>query len=702
MKVDTYAARGAPIEPTFVWNSPNTLADWREMGFFSVIEGGRDSIMGKMLALGHANPVKPNERFPDDIKIDQLERENYLPNKYEIDGYAEQYPQEGMPLAVSGLTEEEYAATMSWLENGAPIDYEAPQPSANELAQIRKWEDFLNATDKRSRLVARYVFEHLFLVNFLFEDRNDANSFILVRSKTPTGKDTVPVYQHLPNGEVDGEFYYRFMLLDLTDCVKNTRLQLLASDEKLDRWKNIFFEEDWSVDQLPGYTDAERFNPLGTFSAIPPKARWKFALDTTWLTSGSIVHGPSCHGNQAVGTVQEHWWILHESPETSLYVNDPEYRAEIDPLVALQHNPDNLLDAFLMQGEYLERRKEAVKRAFARAKETNHRARLTDIWRGEDPDDTPLLTNIRHDDNGYTVEGSFAAGDFPKTVWVLDLPILEHGIYSAYVNYDVFEDTMSQIFASRQIFGLSRVSSELNFLRFLPRNARRPLFDSWYRGPLADAVTPDLVPRLQPDDDVPTDIKYTTDDPKREFLEKVLDYLGTRVNADDPINRPQPGDDADRVVTALRSIVEASKQQKPTWRRFKTMVPQSVFLVIERSDQEPAIYTMIHERDYATKGFISMALQEDIPSKAKVMILEGAYTAYPNFVFRIDEDEIEQFASTLIDADTQEKFTAVVERWGIRRSSPDFWPVLNSVTAYVKRTNPRKAGTFDVNRYKNL
>jgi hypothetical protein len=51
-----------------------------------------------------------------------------------------------------------------------------------------------------------------------------------------------------------------------------------------------------------------------------------------------------------------------------------------------------------------------------------------------------------------------------------------------------------------------------------------------------------------------------------------------------------------------------------------------------------------------------------------------------------------------------------VERWGIRRSSPDFWPVLNSVTAYVKRTNPSgapqraggRAATFDINRYKNL
>ena len=111
---------------------------------------------------------------------------------------------------------------------------------------------------------------------------------------------------------------------------------------------------------------------------------------------------------------------------------------------------------------------------------------------------------------------------------------------------------------------------------------------------------------------------------------------------------------------------------------------------------------MTHDRDYATKAFIAMALEEDIPGNAKVSILEGAYTSYPNFMFRINEDEIEEFASTLVDADTQEKFTAVVERWGIRRSSPDFWSVLNSVTAYMERTNPRKAGTLDINRYKNL
>ena len=63
MKFDPYQGSGTPLEPTFVWNSPNTLDDWRKIGFFSVTEGGRDSIMGKLLALGHANPSSPMGDF---------------------------------------------------------------------------------------------------------------------------------------------------------------------------------------------------------------------------------------------------------------------------------------------------------------------------------------------------------------------------------------------------------------------------------------------------------------------------------------------------------------------------------------------------------------------------------------------------------------------------------------------------------------
>ena len=709
MKIDTYASRDTAIAPTYAWNSPNTLADWRKMGFFSVIEGGRSSIMGKLLALGHANPVKPNGRFPDDIELDPFKRKNYLPNKYEIDGYAAQFPEQGMPFAVSGLTDKEYEAMMSWLEDGAPIDYVAAEPTANELAQIQKWEDFLNKGDKRSRLVGRYFFEHLSYVKFRFTDRDDARTFLLVRSTTPSGKDPVPVYEHVANKPVDGAFYYRFLLLEQSPVVKMTRIELLASDAKLERFRKIFYEEDWSVDQLPGYTETERYSPLTTFRAIPAKARWKFNLANSRFHRGQITNGPVCHGQIATNAVLDIGWDIYESSETSLYVTDAQYRAEVDPLLEEMTHPGNLLAAIQVRQKWVEKHNEATKRGLARAKELGYRTKFTDIWRGEYPDDKPLINFFRHNDNAYAQEGNRIVGHFPKAINIWDLPNYEASLYAPVVNWDLYGPSLDGLLGAREQYGLTRVYAEQNFLRFLPRKVRLPLWKSWYQGEMTEERWKLMRPNIPPGDTMPTDIKYSTDDPQREFYERLLEYYGSFVDANDPINRPKPGDNPDRITKAFISIVAASTEQEP-WRKFKTLLPDAVFLRIDKSGQEPAIYTMTHDKDYATQTFFTPVLRNEIPGNATVSILQGAMTAFPNFMFVINEDEIQEFASTLIDADTQKKLTAVVERWGIRRSSPDFWPVLNSVTAYVKRTNPTgdpdrpggKAAAFDINRYWNL
>jgi hypothetical protein len=705
MKIDAYGFRVKPIESTYLWNNPSkTIEEWRERGFFSVTEGGRSSIMGKMLALAHANPVQPNERISDDIDIDITTRENYLPNHFEIDGYVAQFPGRGMPFAVSGLTDKEYDTTMTWLEQGAQFDYVAPETTAKESAQLDKWEQWLNSRDLPSQLVGRYFFEHMYLNVVTFEDRDDANRFLLVRSTTPPGKAPDPVDEPTTvNGPVDGPIYYRFIRPDESAVIKMSHLQFLATDEKLKRYQDIFFEEDWFVEKLPGYTEAERYNPLATFSPIPARARYRFLLAIAWYNRAYSTHASGCYTDKATDALRDVAWDVFESPETSLYVTDPVYRAEVDPLLAMIMNPDNVMDLILGFQNYQQRRAVAVQRAVERTKKSGRRTAMTDIWRGDNPDDLPLTVYFIHADNGYVAPGNGVPSHFPKTVSVQDLTTMEGSVYGSVVNYDQFGNTFDQT-SGRAVFGVQRTLSELNFLRFLPREVRQPLFAKWYEGPLTKEVFAEAKISVTPDDTIPTDIKYSTDDPVREFQEKLLEHFGPRVNTKDPINRPEPGDvaDADHVTKALRSIVLASRVKMPTWRKFKAFLPEATFLRVDRPGQKPVIYTMTHDRDFASKSFINVIMQHEVPRNAQVSIMKGVYTAYPHFMFRIDESEIEQFASTLIDVDTQDKFTALVERWGIRRSSPDFWPVLNSVTDYLKRTTPRRAGTFDIDRYKNL
>jgi hypothetical protein len=703
LKLDPYVPRMTAIEPTVLRASPNTVEDWRARGFFSVIEGGADSIMAKMIRLGRDNPVDPNARFTDSVELDSLSRKNFMPNAAEIDGYVAAHPLEGMPLAVAGLTDAEYATIMAWLEQNAPFDNEAPVATDVELAKIAEWETFLNGEDNRSRLIARYIFEHAYLFEFYFADEGLGNTFHLIRSQTPPGESPLPVAAQMANSDVEGPFWYRLAVSDRTRCAKLHQLTLDASGDKLDRYKRIFFETDWDVEELPGYSMAERVDPLNTFAAIPARARWKYLLADVWLHRGTIAWGPVCRGDLTVGSVQDVEWDFFEDPETSLYVNDAEYREALAPYLALPEEPEDLIAVMASFRNFIERRKEALTEAMERLSESDgSRSRITDIWRGDEPGDTPMLVIYRNDDNAYPVRPGTAVGALPKTTWVLDLPILERMIYASVVNFDLF-GSVAVWLGNRESFGIDRRAAELNFLRFLPQEDRREIYESWYQGPLSDErrrLEQDIID-LGPDVSIPTGIAFETDDPKSEFQTMLLEHVRF-TDIDDPINRPRAGDEGDAITQAFRSIVAAAAEQEPTWRNFKTMLPEATFLRIDVPEGEPLVYTMTLDRELGTKAFALSILQEEDPSRAKLTIYPGILTAYPNFIFRIDEAEVGDFATALIAAETSEAFTEVVERWGVRRSDPDFWEVVHSMTDYVRRTDPPRAGVFDVNRYKNL
>ena len=83
-------------------------------------------------------------------------------------------------------------------------------------------------------------------------------------------------------------------------------------------------------------------------------------------------------------------------------------------------------------------------------------------------------------------------------------------------------------------------------------------------------------------------------------------------------------------------------------------------------------------------------------------VLEGVQTAYPRFMFKIPEAEAAAFADALIAVEDETAFKKLVERWGVRRSSPDFWNYIDTLKAFVRRRDPTRAGALDVDRYLNL
>src|SRR5690606_39643701 len=101
-------------------------AAWRSRGFHSVLDpqAGQAALLARMLELGRANPPVANARLPDGLDI-SIRRQNQCPLPDEFEAYARQTAHAGMPFAVAGLDDAEYATLQQWLKEGAPVEEQA-------------------------------------------------------------------------------------------------------------------------------------------------------------------------------------------------------------------------------------------------------------------------------------------------------------------------------------------------------------------------------------------------------------------------------------------------------------------------------------------------------------------------------------------------------------------------------------------------
>jgi len=115
--------RSKAVAPTRLFYDAHSEVEWRKKGFYSVLDNqsGQAALMARMLELGHKTPLTPNAKVPDEIALG-LNRNNMCPLPHEFDAYAGVHPKEGMPLAVTGLTDQEYATLRGWLAAGAPVE----------------------------------------------------------------------------------------------------------------------------------------------------------------------------------------------------------------------------------------------------------------------------------------------------------------------------------------------------------------------------------------------------------------------------------------------------------------------------------------------------------------------------------------------------------------------------------------------------
>ena len=82
-------------------------------------------------------------------------------------------------------------------------------------------------------------------------------------------------------------------------------------------------------------------------------------------------------------------------------------------------------------------------------------------------------------------------------------------------------------------------------------------------------------------------------------------------------------------------------------------------------------------------------------------VARGFVGAYPNMFFQISESQLEKFVSEVGSMSSNDDYTQLVDRYGVRRTAPWFWRLSDDMHQHYADQYPQEAGLFDLNRYQN-
>ncbi|HSW27096.1 MAG TPA: fatty acid cis/trans isomerase, partial [Burkholderiaceae bacterium] len=645
------------------------------------------SVLYRSLALKRAHPLPDVKVLPDGFDF-SLDRAQSCPNLGEYDAYERDHPLAGMPYGLRGLDEREHGVLTRWLAAGAPGD--TPLPPSGEVArQLQVWEQFLNGGSRKEQLMSRYLYEHLFLGHLVFEGDATNSVFRIIRSTSAPGAPAVAVATRRPYDDPGvARVYYR-LVPERETLLAKTHMPYLLSAARLSKFRGWFLDADYRVDALPSYDLEQASNPFISFAAIPPDSRYRFLLDEAEFFIMNFIKGPVCRGQVAVDVIEDRFWVFFVDPKQGA----DEWSAEL-----LARQADNMRlpaadgsDARLLLGSWRKLAEREDRVLAAKTAQVNQRfggARKVDlslIWDGDGRNPNAALTVFRHFDNASVVKG--LVGDAPKTAWVLGYPLFERIYYLLVAGYDPYGNLAHQL-DSRLYMDFMRMEGESNFLMFLPKAARQPTRDHWYRG--ASAQVKSYVDGSRDSFSPETGITFRSQDPQRELY----DLLQSRLA---PVLRPR---------FDLTSVADAGlRQQLQTLAALRgpslSWLPEAVVLRVDAAPNAALYFSLLRNTGHRNVSHLMREEGQLVPDENTLTVVPGFIGAYPNAILRTTPAELPALTAALGALASPADYGRFADRFVIRRTSTAFWPASDALAAAYRQWSPLEAGLFDYNRLDN-
>lgn len=687
-------------DPMRLFIDEKTTQQWRDRGYGSVLNE-RDqnpqtnlsqSVMFQLLALKERHPLPETDVLSDDDFDFSLNRAQTCPNMTTINDYKQSQPLAGMPYGLPNLNSREFNTLKEWLEQGAPMAQPATLNTSIKQ-RIKRWEALLNQQDNRSQLASRYIYEHLFIGHIYFSEEPISAQqppvfFNLVRSTTPPGQAIDEITSRRPYDDPNIEkFYYRLRHYPAS-IVEKTHIPYALNAQRLDRWNELFYQADFTVEQLPSYTNGS--NPFKNFAAIPISTRHEFLLDEAEYTILGFIKGPVCRGNTALSVIQDKFWVFFTDP------NNP-YAKSYDNFIYEQ--ADNLelpsdfsANHFVLTSWYKYGKREkayvdAKKAILNSAPDNGKYISLDYLWAGKESNkDNASLTVFRHSDSAQAVKG--LQGRPPKTAWIINYAALERIHYLLVAGYDVFGSVQHQL-VTRLYMDFLRIESELSFVTLLPAEQREGEINYWYTG-----STKRLEEYLSDNKfffEQKNGVDYKTNSPKQELFSNLKARYQTAPEYNLDVNS---GDLSD-----LNKLPNLAVQQ---------LAQASFIIVTDEQEDEQSIdlsnvqlYSLLRHNERTNVSTLLDEAKTRLPQLDQAELYKGLLSSYPQVIFKITTAQQKEFVAQFKQVESAQQYSDLLKSYAVRRTDSAFWKVSDLLHEAYKHQSPIQYGLFDYNRLEN-
>jgi hypothetical protein len=691
---DASRLRAAPT--TRLYEDAHTASAWRKLGFHPVLNERTQipavnldaSLLHQLLAQKRRHPLPPGGLVPADLPLD-LGAKRQCPTIEQHADFEREHPLWGMPYGMPPLDAHEHDVLERWLQAGAPAEPPVPLPAA-VAAAVERWEVFFNGVTLKQQLVARYLFEHLFLAHLHFEGDPARRFFHLVRSRTPPGQPVDRIATRRPYDPPGTPRVYYRLVVDPESVVDKTHMPFLLNDARLTRWRARFVDADYKVTTLPSYAPETAANPFITFAQLPLSARHWFLLDDALYHIMTFIKGPVCRGQAALNVIDDHFWIVFADPEAS--------PAGTAAFLTAEHIDLRLPVAGTGSYSQLARWRQYVRRqeAYLAAKSdflernlgVGEKVDLHLVWDGGGNNANAALTVFRNFDSATVVTG--LVGPPPKTAWLLSYPLLERISYLLVVGFDVFGNVAHQLDA-RLYMDFLRMEAEFNFLVLLPPATRQALARQWYRG--AEEEGARLVYGKLAYFDRPPDIPYRSDDPQAELYALLRQHLQPVLDHRLEVARPDAlGGGAVRAALQRLQAVKG---------RVLDALPEVGGVRIDGAGDGPPVYaTLLKNVGHANVAHISET-HAILPDEHTLTVAAGLLAAYPNAFYVVPAAALDAFVAAIADGAAARDYASFAARFAVRRGDPRVWSFSDRLHAEGLREEPLASGILDLARLEN-